>query len=530
MPASPERGTGRDRVVADRYAPEQLLGRGGMGTVWRARDQLLQRTVALKEIELPASLPEEERASQKARILREARSAARLSHPNAVTMFDVIEEEGRSYIVMELVDAEPLSEMIDRRGPLPPEEVARIGLGILGALEAAHAGGIVHRDVKPSNVMVADGVVKLADFGIATIKGDPKITKTGLILGSPSYMAPEQARSEPAVPATDLWGLGVTLYAAVEGTGPFERGEAIPTLTAILNAEPRPPQRAGALAGPILDLLTKDIDRRPSLAVVRRSLQDVAAGRSAGTTVRLDPGAPTEPAERPARGAMPSEPARRRTKPERPEDRRPARSAAWLVALGVLALLLVAALVVPRLIDDESPRAGGETGEQTDNEGRGSNDGDSRSGRGEDGGGAPEGWNTYAHPDTGYRIAYPDGWTIDPIDTRTDFVAPNGDYLRVDYTTSPGTTQQDHVEAWQAQSASFAEDHDDYREIRIDATTFRSWPGAEWEYAYQGRHAINLGFTVSESYGFALNYVTDESRWAGAQDTFETMKESFRAP
>src|SRR5918994_1818201 len=164
MSARPKPGTERDRVVADRYAPEERLGRGGMGTVWRARDRLLQRTVALKEIELPASLPDEERVSQKARILREARSAARLSHPNAVTMFDVIEEEGHSYIVMELVDAEPLSEMIARRGPLPAEEVARIGLGILGALEAAHASGIVHRDVKPSNVMVADGIVKLADF------------------------------------------------------------------------------------------------------------------------------------------------------------------------------------------------------------------------------------------------------------------------------------------------------------------------------------------------------------------------------
>src|SRR5918994_3936556 len=224
MPAHPSNRTETGRIVADRYIPQEQLGRGGMGTVWRAHDELLQRTVALKEIELPATLSEAERDSLKARVLREARTAARLSHPNAVTTFDVIDEEGRSYIVMELVDAEPLSQRISRDGVLSPSEAARIGVGVLDALEAAHAVGIIHRDVKPSNVMVSRDTVKLADFGIATIKGDPKITQTGIILGSPSYMAPEQARSEPAVPATDLWGLGVTLYTAVEGTGPFERG------------------------------------------------------------------------------------------------------------------------------------------------------------------------------------------------------------------------------------------------------------------------------------------------------------------
>jgi serine/threonine protein kinase len=523
MSARPKPGTERDRVVADRYAPEERLGRGGMGTVWRARDRLLQRTVALKEIELPASLPDEERVSQKARILREARSAARLSHPNAVTMFDVIEEEGHSYIVMELVDAETLSEVIERRGPLPPDEVARIGLGILGALEAAHAGGIVHRDVKPSNVMVADGIVKLADFGIATIKGDPKITQTGLILGSPSYMAPEQARSEPAVPATDLWGLGVTLYRAVEGTGPFERGEAIPTLTAILHDEPRPPRRAGALEGPIRDLLTKEPDGRPSPAAVRRGLQDVAGGSAVGTTVRLhDAVLPTEAPRSPESGE-------RRTRPEPSKDRGPERSSGWLVALGVIVLLVAAALAVPRLFDGERS-ANDPSGAGTEDGGgnEGSSGGNSRSG--DERTDVPGGWQTYTHPDTGYQIAYPDGWSVTPIDTRTDFTAPNGDYLRVDYRTTPGTTRLDHVNAWQAQSESFSRDHGDYREVRIDATTFREWPGAEWEYTYEGRHAINLGFTISASYGFALNFVTDESTWASSQDTFEAMKEGFRAP
>jgi serine/threonine protein kinase len=176
-----------DRIVADRYALKVPLGRGGMGVVWHAHDAVLGREVAVKEVVFPPTLPPEERRSAQARVLREARAAARLNHPNAVTLYDVVQDHGGTFIVMELVNAPTLADLIGAQGPLPPVRVAEVGLQLAGALEAAHRAGIVHRDVKPGNVMVADGgPVKLADFGIASLQGDPQLTSTGLVIGSPA--------------------------------------------------------------------------------------------------------------------------------------------------------------------------------------------------------------------------------------------------------------------------------------------------------------------------------------------------------
>src|SRR5919198_1847679 len=211
------------QIIAGRYLLNEAIGRGATGTVWRAEDRLLGRAVAFKQVELPAAVPRQERQAMRQRVLREARAAARLSHVGAVTVFDVVEDEGKLYIAMELVEGTTLLELVAEKGPLPHPRVATIGLRLLEALEVAHANGIVHRDVKPGNVIVTgDGRVKLADFGIASIKGDPQLTATGLVLGSPSYMSPEQARGEPAGPPSDLWALGATLYFAVEGHVPFE--------------------------------------------------------------------------------------------------------------------------------------------------------------------------------------------------------------------------------------------------------------------------------------------------------------------
>lgn len=265
-----------ERVVAGRYVLQEAIGRGGMGTVWRAEDRLLQRVVALKQVELPATVPPQERDAMRQRVFREARAAARLNHPGAVTVFDVAEDDGKLFIAMELAEGTTLSELVADHGPLPPPRVARIGLRLLEALGAAHASGIVHRDVKPGNVIVTnDGRVMLADFGIASVKGDPRLTVTGLVLGSPSYMSPEQARGEAAGPASDLWALGATLYFAVEGQVPFDRGGALQTLVAVLHEEPPPPRRAGALAEPIRSLLSKDPAHRPEPAELRPVLQRV---------------------------------------------------------------------------------------------------------------------------------------------------------------------------------------------------------------------------------------------------------------
>jgi eukaryotic-like serine/threonine-protein kinase len=253
------------RIIANRYALKAPLGRGGMGVVWRAQDAILGREVAVKEVVFPPTMPAEERRPAQARVMREARAAARLNHPSAVTLYDVVQDRGGTFIVMELVDAPTLADLVRDQGPLPVERVAEIGAQVAAALEAAHVAGIVHRDVKPGNVMVAErGTAKLADFGIASLQGDPQLTSTGLVIGSPAYMAPEQARGEESGPPADFWALGATMFYAVEGEPPFDRGTSIATLAAVVNDPPRAPQRAGPLTGLITALLAKDPAARPS--------------------------------------------------------------------------------------------------------------------------------------------------------------------------------------------------------------------------------------------------------------------------
>jgi serine/threonine protein kinase len=275
-----------ERLIANRYALAVPIGQGGMGVVWRARDTVLGREVAIKEVRLPPTIPDSERSSMRARVLREARAAARLNHPGVVTLYDVINEQGHAFIVMELISAPTLAHVVAAEGPLEPARVALIGAGVAGALAAAHAAGIVHRDVKPSNVMVLKDAARLTDFGIARVKGDPKLTSTGLIVGSPAYMAPEQATGKAAGPAADLWGLGATLYYAVEGQAPFDRDGSIATLTAVVNDEPRPTARAGELAPVIAELLSKDPEARPSAEDLRDRLERIAGGEPAAAEPR----------------------------------------------------------------------------------------------------------------------------------------------------------------------------------------------------------------------------------------------------
>jgi tRNA A-37 threonylcarbamoyl transferase component Bud32 len=265
-------GTGR--VIAGRYRLKEPIGRGAMGTVWCGWDEVLDREVAVKELRISESLPEEERAKAYQRTHREARTAARLSHPGLVTVFDVAEEDGCPWIVMELVHARSLDQIIAQDGPLSPPRAADAGRQLLAALATAHAAGVLHRDVKPSNVMLTEnGRAVLTDFGIATFQGDPRLTQTGMVMGSPGFTAPERIQGNVATPASDLWSLGATLYAAVEGHGPFDRaGGAITTMSAIINTDPPTAPIAAGLGAVIDGLLRRNPAERPDAATAARML------------------------------------------------------------------------------------------------------------------------------------------------------------------------------------------------------------------------------------------------------------------
>ena len=505
------------RLVGSRYELEAPIGSGGMGTVWRATDRLLQRPVAVKEVQLPVIVPEPERAVTRSRVLREARAAARISHPGAVIVYDVVEEEDRPYIVMELVEAPTLEDVVRGDGPLDEPRAARVALEVLGALEAAHAQDIVHRDVKPANVMLPErGHAKLADFGIASVKGDPRLTATGLVLGSPSYMAPEQAKEDVTGAASDLWSLGATLYFAVEGEPPFDRGQAIPTLTAVVGEDPRPVVRARALRPAIEALLSKDPAQRPSASGLRRMLEAAIGGE-----------ATTEAAPAPA--AVASEPAVVETAapevartPSAPDGG--PRSRPWLGILVAAGVLFVVAALLFTSMDGDDPEGAGRDRSRDRNAAGAPGGGDRDAGEA----GIPE-LATYEDPAIGYQVSYPEGWSIIPQDdSMTDFRDPEtGAYLRMDWVAEPGP---DAAAAWEEASDRFAAEHSDYTELAIDPVTFQGFEAAEWEYTYEEGgaelHAINLG-VVTDTYGYALNFQTDEEDWEESQALFEAIKESF---
>ncbi|MFF4486933.1 protein kinase [Streptomyces sp. NPDC001544] len=265
-----------ERLLAGRYRLGDVLGRGGMGTVWRAEDETLGRTVAVKELRFPSNIDEDEKRRLITRTLREAKAIARIRNNSAVTVFDVVEEDDRPWIVMELVEGKSLAEVIREDGVLKPRRAAEVGLAILDVLRSAHREGILHRDVKPSNVLIAeDGRVVLTDFGIAQVEGDPSITSTGMLVGAPSYISPERARGHKPGPAADLWSLGGLLYAAVEGTPPYDKGSAIATLTAVMTEQLEEPKNAGPLRDVIHGLLTKDPATRLDDAGARTLLKAV---------------------------------------------------------------------------------------------------------------------------------------------------------------------------------------------------------------------------------------------------------------
>ncbi|MFD5158470.1 protein kinase [Streptomyces hawaiiensis] len=355
------------RVIAGRYRLEEKLGRGGMGVVWRATDQLLGRSVAVKELPYDESLSAAQARRQRDRTLREARAVAQLSHPHIIVVHDVVEDDVRPYIVMELIEGGSLADRLAQRGPVDAAEAARIGIALLGALGAAHAAGVLHRDLKPDNVLLESGTdrVVLTDFGIAQVAGAPTLTENGAFVGSPEYTAPERMSGVRTGPESDLWSLGALLCAALSGESPFHRDSLGGVLHAVVVGDIQPPAQAGPLLPVVRGLLERDPDRRLDADRAERMLR---AFRDTGRTPMSPPAyAPTVgdvPRRRPQdlpgpRSPVPPVDA---PGPERPEDpflRQPTRRV--LIAALLVAAMAGAGVSAAALLRQESTGDGGPT-------------------------------------------------------------------------------------------------------------------------------------------------------------------------
>jgi serine/threonine protein kinase len=333
-------------MLGDRYRLVAPIATGGMGSVWEGWDERLHRPVAIKRLHVQPGLDPQSARVAAERMLREARNAARLHHPHAVPVYDVIEEDGRPSIVMQYLPAPSLQQVLATRGPLDVATAARLGSEIASALEAAHRVGIVHRDVKPANVLLDDGGAKLTDFGISHAYGDSSLTSTGLVTGTPAFLAPEVAQGAPAGPASDVFSLGATLYAAVEGTPPFGDGQnAMATLHRAASGRVDPPQRAGALTPLLQQMLAIDPAHRPPMAALPELLRSVGRPGSSPPTVPLT--APPTVVLPPIAPAPSAAPAPRRTAPL------------------IVALLVAAALVGGLIALLNSRSGGGDSGNAT---------------------------------------------------------------------------------------------------------------------------------------------------------------------
>ena len=318
-----------DRLISGRYRLGRVIGRGSMGIVWLAYDEVLHRAVAVKEVRLPPGMPAAEADSVRERTLREARAIAALTHPNVISVFDVARHDGEPYVVMELVASRSLAELIRKHGACSTEQAALVADSVAAALEAAHRRGITHRDVKPGNVLIGDdGQIKLTDFGIARNMSEVTMTSSGLILGTPAFIAPEAAAGDPVTPAADLWGLGATLYAAVTGDPPYDAGDdPVETVTEVVHGEiPRLPADS-PLFDVVSALMVKDPNARMSLVEVRRRIR----------TLLPDPGASVfPPNERDGTDDNPADntPTRGLVKPVAQQQPQPAASSSQPAALA----------------------------------------------------------------------------------------------------------------------------------------------------------------------------------------------------
>ncbi|WP_333753269.1 serine/threonine-protein kinase [Streptomyces sp. IBSBF 2394] len=529
------------RLVAGRYRLGEAIGSGGMGRVWRAHDEVLHRTVAIKELTAALYVSESDQAILLARTRGEARAAARINHSAVVTVHDVLEHDGRPWIVMELVEGRSLADAVKDEERVDPREAARIGLWVLRALRAAHTAGVLHRDVKPGNVLLADdGRVLLTDFGIAQIEGDSTITRTGEVVGSVDYLAPERVRGHDPGPSSDLWALGATLYTAVEGRSPFRRTSPLTTMQAVVEEEATEPRYAGVLAPVISALLRKDPAERPDATEAEHLLAQAAEGRrpdaaqayvpttryagppptpgdtahqgipGAPGTLRMPgtagmPGAPgpvggtagtpyppttgpttvgpTAVGPAPTGHTVPGHAAAGTVGGAAPRRSRSTRARTLALVVTVAALIGAGTAVLLQQRDEGGSSAGADpTHGQT-----ASPSASATTGKGP-GGSVPADWTRRQDP-LGFSLYLPANWQ------RTDFDGDSGELRQIDYTPDGGEhvlrisvdTAPDYNDPYAHQQDLDAQLDGrlvDYRRISLERVTYRDRDSARWEYGW----------------------------------------------
>ncbi|MFJ5307264.1 serine/threonine-protein kinase [Streptomyces sp. NPDC088350] len=485
------------RRIAGRYTLTEQIGRGGMGTVWRADDDVLGRQVAVKRLHARPELSADELATLYERTRREARSAARIAHPNVIVVHDVVDDDGRPCIVMEYVPGPTLAELLKDGRTLPHEEAARIGLDMVAALRAAHAAGVLHRDVKPGNVLLGTGDrIVLTDFGIAMTDGASTLTRTGEIVGSIHYMAPERIRGLTPGTASDLWALGATLHQAVEGRPPFRRATAMETAYAIAVDPLEPMKQAGPL-GPLIEaLLIKEPGERPTAAQAERALQAAWWGDS---TTELPPPAAdltvVGPESNPAADA-----GRRR------------RGRKGLV-VGVVAVVAAATAFVlhtaSRSASDHAvsrPTASASPSP------------------------VPEGYHLVRDRQLGVSFPVPEGWTAGKRTaegvTYTDETGLAG--LTIGVVDPAGPNPSTHFADIETNTKV---NYPTYRRLRMQQTTFREQPAAVWEFTFQGRvrvfRAVDLGFGREGDREYDIYLSAPDAKWDTYRPVFDKVRDGF---
>ncbi len=511
-------------VIAGRYRLERRLGRGGMGTVWQASDELLGRLVAVKELHVDGGT--EARGA-----LREARTVAQVRHPHVVVVHDVVEHDGRPHIVMELVEGGSLADRLGAEGPLDPAETARTGLALLGALRAAHARGVLHRDVKPANVLLEAGTgrVVLTDFGIARLAGSTTISETGAFVGSPEYTSPERMQGAAAGPESDLWSLGVLLCAALTGKSPFHRDSLGGVLHAVVYEEIRPPAQAGPLTPVIRGLLERLPERRMEAAEAERLLSayvstgavPAVADRAPGTGPETaaatgaasgagGPGGPGGPGGAGGPGgpgaAVGYSPTEHVVQPSAPARRtRPALRAGLIAAL--FAVAVAGAVAVSTQFGERSPDAARETAPAPATasaparaSARASAPSSASSAVASavaaDAKPAPAGYRTVSDAE-GFSLAVPNGFQRSTDDQRVFYVSPDGAF-RIGVKTKPAGSEGP-VTVMRLSHASGPASNPGYRDGSVVPTTHNGLPAALWEFTWNGftaaegaRHTFDL--------------------------------------